>query len=1129
MDGSEPSIMAAPTLLELVREGGANIQYLFQVSGYPWAVGTSAACNAAVSASTAARRKIFGSVVYNGTNYVADDTGLCQLYTGLQQPRNIRWQADQSKALVDGGGFTVKIIDKYTYGGNEYSPDNAWGLDGIHRVAQHYADGNLGVAYLTEHFDRGDTTLTCIEQNGNQLKTNLDAQIVANGHGLIWIEQECIAITGTSLSTDILTLTVGDSGTARGLFRSSEANHRISKYAATSPLVVDVPPSVIDKCGWLWGIVMNEDNDGIFSGIDPFIAGWGKISPSGPQTKKSETTIKILPPLKGLDQNVSVEPVQGNLARYVFSRPSICYGADGDIGDIRTNGQCPHLVIREYSASAWHLRPIWLCLPGTSVSFDTLRDLAVAVNTELYRCSTGSTSQKSADSTPNYVTLSYTYATGGSYIYQDKNATVQSYLTGPLAWLFGYGLKEPHAVQVSATNVLSPADITPSLSDWYGSGKPPWFFYAPMAIPMAADGTLDYTAAPWLTCYLEGVTDQYADNDYNRLYHKDMRPEYYYNYEWNAGDQAVFLNTDSNPEASSDEMYLKDNSYYFFIPDDKIYLKPGSDTDDMIAGQDIVFGSKSDWQTSPRKAKTTTSSATTSATNYKEVTITTGIQQTQYKNPVLYRGTALYYVPLYESIYGNLADSDTDPTAPIDPWRIKSKDTVKANKLSDIFKAMLGDTTSAISVSTNQISTHITGYRDEGGEDGDFTSFIDWDNFDDIVEPINDLHTYEFSIGTSINILKALQGELLYHGCSMTVAYDDSAKMFRIRFRKIGPPNITNAELTGREFGDAQRKHGSDAVNTQNDQMLLNGVDIKTNYDQSESGDVEATSKVIMHYKPPEMLSNESARNLMIDAKFSRDEIATGVSQGENPENATDDQISEWVKHFIDMLVYLSRPSHTYEQQGTIASMFDIAVGHECLLTDPTGHQPFSWELGLSSFPALVKYLEFDLFRGSTKLKAELRNDGVYGIAPAARCQANNSTVLPGNKNIDITVDAHYFTSSNGRTDASHFDCYTFNESSGTYIEKDCGCGDYAVIAIRRNYTDATWLYFTVSSVNPTANTMRLYDPTGTYGAQWNTTREYIILFRKWDDVEVCQQKYICLSDDDNFLGLGDDVSRKWQ
>ena len=626
--------MAAPSFKEILETGGGNIQFLFHVSGYPWAVATSQDLVTQLddAAHVSQRRTIFGSENFIGesNDYWAEDTSLCPIFPTLEVPGKQEVKLHEGKGELSVGNWTVEIRDRELGHTWEHGGSTAFrGLPGVHHVLGPDYDSSVGWGYLTSNCEISDTTFTVQEQSGTTMKDAIDAAS-SFPFRLLWINQECIAVDatssvdGASYTCEIATDAGGRKG--RGLFRSKHASHYTEYYSHHDPIVSDTPFSIIDKPCWLWAVVLTDDGSDIL--VDPVCVRFGQVSPNI-STSDGVTKIGVLGTFKQLDNDIRTPVFAEHLDRYIFTRQA------WDGSTLSMKKQAPHLRIYEFDSSGDKtVHDIWLCArhgSGTSVvEFDTVDDVLGALGEELSLCSEGSSAQVSGDATMGLVDLVYQYSIEGGQITQSQHvdSTVPVYyrslISGPLAWLFNLG------------PVFNMIDTGLSRMQ----GLRPWIFSARTLYSNETRTALDN---PWRVCNVskETIDDGSFNEDEEDVLaaihlvpHDAWVTPYFYQYPYDADD---WENGRVPPfiweETFEDRMYLPTNTLYF---------RQDTDLDNLNVGDKFVVGKHHDHIAARPRIMKGTIDTTGTTNNYPYITVS------DYLYPLsnLYSSPACYGVGL---------------------------------------------------------------------------------------------------------------------------------------------------------------------------------------------------------------------------------------------------------------------------------------------------------------------------------------------------------------------------------------------------------------------------------------------------------------------------------------------------
>lgn len=1081
-------------LSDLFRSGGGNIQYLFHICGYPWAVCTSPALRELLDSGNydSYRRKIFGHAWYGSPGseeYFADDTDLCPIFATLQLPGSQRWTVDEAKGRLDGGSWSVEIEDQplghtWQHGGSQ----SFWGLEGVHRIAQPFKDGLTAWGTLISAYMEDDTTIYVTEENGDLLSTRITAGIAADTYYLLWLGQECIAVTAQSISGHDLTLTGGE----RGLFRTVEQHHRTEEYSDANPIITDSPLSIVDKPCWLWAFALANDDSEIL--MSPGCVRWGKVG-TRVETKNGLTKIDCLSPLSILDNDVrAVQFHGGYLTGYVLSRPT---DSDNSDSECLANRQSPHIVIREFEDQTDEYGTsynIWLCDAGTSETFETVQDLYDRINRELAFCFTGS-----SDLNPDISSMNYFYHLQYSdddpsapFIYQSVPSggdpvVKLALLSGPIAQYLNLG--DPYTKH----------DTDPFIENIRRYGPS----YAKYTIP---DDSL-VTSTAWMACINNDDTlNQYVPitNEYPTEYPGKPLPgkrimwvaQYMYQWEWSAWN----ILEDEGEK----------NVYDFNMADNKLYFQRNADISAMNDGDIYMIGHPGD-----RYGQfTVVSSEPDEAPPY----VNTGSELHRvpgYKKPY-FVGRELCYIPALETDDDDIYDEDDNliERTDADTWLVSGAKQIRAETAYDIFNTLLGGSTVDIPESAKLF--HMVGFYDVTRHSStDHTSFIDWDDFDDKIQPLCNNHDYRLDIENEVNLFDLFCSECVFHGYAPTLEYVDSVNQYLIRFRKIGPANETDAVRSGRTLTNGDIQQGQTQTDTHCDANLYNKMNVELNFI-----DGEAKGKINVNFPNGFQVNSNKSKTIKIVSSLSH------ISKLQNKNNS---QTIGVYRHFEQLMRAFSIPNPQYRVKCTGSMGLEAAVNREFLLTDPLAFKPWTHEQGLSNTVAIMTGLNVDLGQRNmtTEVTARIDAELQYGYAPACSIHAGSSSKV-GNNTIEATTSLHLYSRATDMVDCMNFDCYNYNLSTGQYVDRGCDCGDYAVFAMEGESTDPDLLEFDVTEVASDGSITLVDVGGGANYAAWDTAKGYILIFAAYDDCEDCQKKWLFFADSDNEIGTDSDPARRF-
>jgi hypothetical protein len=1127
-------------LKELHIKGGGNVQYVWQVAGMPWAVCESAALKALLDASTAARRAIFGTAVDGSAAYIADTPARCPIFTGLEHPGKTSWELQEIKGALSGGSWSVEIADRNlghtweNFGSTNAAGTPREGLPGVHHIAQPLIDDTCAYAELAHDLEYDGTSLV-VDQIGKATdwEEAVELDVGADGYRLAWIGGECLVLDNSVAGGTTVTIL------SRGAFMSRPQNHLVDVQGA-SPIVYDLPPSVAGQMCTLWACHMNAANSKLLA--TPIAIRNGRVSPDI-TTDQGITKININPILDNLDEEFTADFAnQAMIRRFCFTRDES--GTDGE--HVLNHFQAPHLIIKErdiVDTNDYQNKNIWLCAQSEYVYFETKQDVIDALLNELACCSaaTGSDAneqQVSGDGTANngYVSLLFSYTWNDGYLYQKSGVNGSgvegvaittarlSLLGGPLAWLFNLG----------AVYNDKPVQGYACAKDALEYSPAPWFFYAyycnwsehPMPYYTVEDLVVTFEAPPdslkdpWMIC--DGAS---YDGIPVSIHHLGNTPEergrwcaaFYYEWLWNySADCADWTFADDACRGAQVENALA-------IFDDKLFISPQSIYKNVLAvGNVITLGFPNDYK---KEADGTPAGryATATIATYSDdplnCYITMNLAPTKidgHPSPFRY-GTGIFDIPALcrkskpEHYWHSF----------LTEWLIQPSMALSADNLSDIFRSMLGDPNASMSLPYKIVKSNVNGFTTQG----DLWSMIDWTDFDKQTQTIKSLLglVYWIDINMSVNIRSAFWNECLLHGISPVLEFGwNSAithQQWWIRFRKLGPANLSHAEFAGRTLTESNLKENTGVKEIHSHTWIANKIECEMNYE-----DEKYFTKIAASYRSSFIQGANETGTIKIKSQISHF-------------TESDDNMEMLTAHLRGIIRYFAVPNWAQKCTTQINTLYNLPLGRECLVTNRAARNPATHSLGLSEHPAFMVRVEHDLGGdGSMACTYRLATQATYGWAPSCKVLANNSTksIVGGVYKITCTPVVHAFSDSTMRADQMWFDCFTFNWAMG-YVAKDCACDDYLVIAHELGNTTPTLIggnaKLSVLSVayTPAAQIVLVDGSAGhTHYNNWDTTKIHVISFDTWDNCEACQKKWIFFADNNNEIGADDDPAFTW-
>jgi len=229
--------------------------------------------------------------------------------------------------------------------------------------------------------------------------------------------------------------------------------------------------------------------------------------------------------------------------------------------------------------------------------------------------------------------------------------------------------------------------------------------------------------------------------------------------------------------------------------------------------------------------------------------------------------------------------------------------------------------------------------------------------------------------------------------------------------------------------------------------------------------------------------------------------------------------------YYKKMLDWLSTPTVEQTKKTTIMQAL-FPVGREILVTDTTARQPWTHHPGLDSQPAVVLATSWNYKKNTGSVTYRIGNPGStgtvsYGYAPACYLDAGDYTILDGSSWSGTPRD-HEFTKDYQPKDVYFFDCFDLSDKDHPAAITD-SCGAYKVWAIEIGTYDWTPVAFTCS-VNADTGVITFTGST----AGLTGTKDYVIIFRSYDDLEPCQKRWIVHADDTNTVGAAGVMANRW-
>lgn len=1158
--------------------GGGNVAYVFFVAGYPWAVTDRQELVdllhkiSMTDDAKYLRKKMFGGAYYDPSygydTFAAYDV---TVFKTLLTKGSESWRLDESKGIIQGSKWSVTIQDA-TLDNEHYAidrwphkadGDEIWGLDGLHRVPVLEDSTVHGWGYLEVPLPRlADEAsglppeyLVINEKSPGTLYNRVD-NLSAGQVVYLWLGQECIAVDGIygsgpwTADDPIYQLSIVQDNigkaTGRGIWKTRPHNHKLppahQMIEGPRTLISDTPPSIIDRYAYLYAVPLDDDGGLLYDSDGNPV--WGMIRDPGVvsssiKTQNSVTTVDVHPSTKALELDISlvqeVAAIEEHLGGYTFTRH---IDAGTDESTIVPYWQSPHLVIAH---CGWDINgipdmekfPIWLCDRGESITFNSFDDLIEATKNEIQRVIDYSDNQHTGSGTaadnPGY---SKPTRSGARSRYVASSGAVFEHPTievaGPLAWIIGMGypatngsigLVNPWVPNSNSEDMtFHPTVDEEALINGGYADRYERFLLAPnmfMWFMEFCGYKMSYTNPfygyqQWLNInsFFDVDVNKWGWDQMPGIANEAYRAKYYTGWNWpNQEIPEWNYSTYGIPSIQQ----LDKTSYFYFAPcgDDSptvpiLSLQTGADIDAFVDDEVVAFGNN--------EGQTIAFEATMDGNGFTDSEVGAAIQTDDDRlevisdDPII-PGWSLFYIPI------TMASGDPEATEDtVDPYTIQKKKILHGASLSDVIKCIMGYNNTGMYLAPELTLSYVPLFATSpaaGPYGVDHVSVIDYDSMDANLGPITSNQFYYMDTGDLRNVYDLLKNEVLLHACSMTREWDPENCMFRWRFRKIEAINNSEAYHSGRVLNESNIKPGR-KIESHNYRQIANAIDFKARpLDENRYNTIDfpvsGDTTVAMHLATQRM------------------EVKPALSRFNITDETQFDTAVDLKRHMKKMLRTLSRMRTANSCQCNHTAVFSLALGRECLVTDPAARTPYTHALVLDEEPARITSWRYNIDRDLVDVSFVVGGDASYGWAPSCRIESGNftthTTYWKGVPN------DHDFSRQDQAKDIYRMDCFDLWNPSNPTV-RSCGCGNYSVFAFEEGADGASALEFTCN-VQDDGGTDTLF-LTGSDTAFIDTDKDYIIRFAAYDDCEECQQKYIFGADSSLTIGSGNVAARKW-
>jgi hypothetical protein len=803
----------------------------------------------------------------------------------------------------------------------------------------------------------------------------------------------------------------------------------------------------------------------------------------------------------------------------------------------RTIHDCAaHIMIIAISGGNYVLYRFWICEPDTAIYFETLEELEIAVNDELSACAQG------APTITGNPTLPEDYYIANSKFITPDTAAV--FLSGPLPWLLAWGAYPLHGAYDWKTPALQPYHF---LSDIHLEQR--GFDILTASTIVAANVTLDnvesmLSKSPWMSAIFS-VNDRPVINHGLAQLYRDkfgygnpvMQSKYLVQYDWTNADAASGEDSDATNYPKVGKLYKS-----FPWPETNpgagaapwVYVSDDFDLNELTAGADMYIGQDNSYLLESEfgeykahmkfnaKSFDTTYNTIEIDTDYKfEISLQEGLVNVDAEagfGPVG-KGWIFNYIPQLHDIFSVQQYDELRV-----PWQIRQSLELEVKDpllVVSFFQSLFGDTT-VYTLPERYVLDYVPDIlRDTVGADVEQSPTINWFELQDLIQyDLSKNSVYKLNIADDFNVKKIFKNFLTTHGIGCTwymhipQVASEHFPQFRMGFRKLGLPNITDARQSNRLINNTVRLADKTpkmdrAITNQYDTLVWQG---------NWNGDKFLRTLNIINEGAQSAVGGRGEA-LKIEDKITH---ITGLKTLETNHKVYD--------HFSNgILAAYAYPDPTITLGLNFAALLNVACGMPVLVTESSVNNPFTGARGITNMAGLCVSYTMDLGKGNGEnvAKVQLAPGGMYGWAPAVRVAANNSTIVTpgvsGQINLTGLVTDPESTRSGGFTDLAFFDCYQYNETTaGTpALNTDCGCSNYGVLAWQENVEDLTnkILPYTIGNVNLAAGTASLFGDT----TNWDTTKAWIIGYDDYDstDLQDCQKWYVVFADKDGEIDNG--------
>lgn len=1114
--------MTTPTFAEWCKAGGGDAALLWHPAGMPWACTSSvdlvsALSNTADADVIAFRKKLFGEAQIAGGGMTTRSSAIdVQIVPTLATDSFSISYAYTDKNGLDGGNYDVAISREpsgltYSYRGTGVTPSGVYcGLD----VIEDYKyDPTLLHATLANNFDGDATSLTFEGPTAAALHAAINTNTGLDVPTYLWFGQSCVmARTSTDNGDGTYTCVA-----YAGAFRTTYGLTLVKTEDGFSVTIANAPMSgIIGRPANMWLVLMRDGAIQDISTAEPILIGPGIVA-NNPRGDAGTWKITCRGWLDWWDVDIPVTQFTGELAGFRFCRCST-------YTDNYQYAQMPHVLLYEWDigTSAYVERAIWLwdvndteISAGEYLEFDSLSDVC-----------------ESAIKAINDV-ADHTYeGEPGQLNVTDQTIDKVSYITGPVAWMAGWGWVDAAAMGRHANDLKAGVGRWQYRSEEFQHNDYRWISGKESDDTPAKPPTYTiWTAMPYTAAYFyqyDWTNDEALECGWNP--DSDLDDYGFPNADhWGIdGDNIMPTPSPSVEDAPYrtqlvDEVgegwpWTKDggDDLGALAPDDyRLNVKVETDATTLSENEYMALGDGAKQDNAPMSGKAARIQIDTSGDNYIVADATGANQWGATSKPILRGIPGLMTTPGWNSSKNLLWGMDLfymPGFQEVDPWALNQIADFSSTSLKDLLQGILGISSTVQIPLRNQI----TWIPDTGDASGNFKTLIDWDRLDDLATAVYDGAHFEVPVGTTINLWKAVVAVLQHLGIRPVLEYSDTQKAWWVTFEPLGIVSPLKAQARGRVYDDTHVL-STDPVEIHGNTWLAHTINLKTDY---KNGTALLQASISNHTGLAEAAAGRD--------KFEIDDKLTQIKKS---------QYDEAVERMYDLLYHLQGAQPTVSLQLAPSALTRAGCGVDVLITSDVVSAPYTGTRGVDRYPATTQALKIAVSESQMRIEVTARLSPYASVAISPSLVVEDSWQTLASTTLTVSAASvvaanNLFASPNGGlTDLATFGCFYYDVSQSSILESDCTCtAGYRVTLFEKS---ATALYDSGASQNvwhgkvmgSSASTLSLADvvTTGQFRVELDSANNFqtapyvdlVMIFADRDDADLqpCQLAYGWLAD----------------